>query len=218
MSSQIELMIGGFLKSISAIDFNSKCIADLGCGYGRWGHIIRSEVDRHGQNAYIIGCDIYRPCLLRSKKYSPYDDLIVCDITRLPFRQKSISIIFALEVIEHLQKSEAQNTLKALEQCVQETIIISTPWGYFPQGEIRNNIRERHLSSWKPEDFEKYGYRTLECGIGRGLERIGKKLKIYRLLHKTMQAISKEVEGGNTIFAQKKLADEALENSNRVQV
>jgi len=181
MSSSICRMITGFHSTISAIDFNSKVVVDLGCGFERWGHLIRSEVDKGGNNAYIMGCDVYRPYLEETRKYNPYDDLVVCDVKNLPFKEKSFDITFALEIIEHMTKPEGMKFLSKLENWTSDTVIISTPYGYYPQGEAHNNLFEIHRSVWHPEDFLECGYQTFKCGVGAALEKIISKLKIFGL-------------------------------------
>jgi 2-polyprenyl-3-methyl-5-hydroxy-6-metoxy-1,4-benzoquinol methylase len=166
------------------MDFEDKTLIDLGCGFGRWGHLLRSEVDKHTQSTYMIGCDIYRPCLEETRKYNPYDDLVVCDLKHLPFRERVFDIALALEVIEHLPKKVAMSFLTNLETCCKGLIVISTPHGFYSQDESRGNIFEKHLSSWKPKDFQENGYATIVTGFGSVLESACRKTGILKILIK----------------------------------
>lgn len=197
-------MINGFDDAISTLDFNSKTLADLGCGFGRWAHLIRSEVDKHGHNAYIVGCDIHRPYLEETRKYNPYDDLVVCDVRNLPFRKKSFDVTIALEVIEHVTKQEGVTLLSNLENLTRDIVIVSTPYGYYPQGKERNNIYEIHRSAWHPEDFQEKGYKTFNCGLGNDLENLAHKLRIFNILHKLLKSRYGSRWTGIMVFAVKK--------------
>ncbi|MGD2066983.1 MAG: class I SAM-dependent methyltransferase, partial [Candidatus Bathyarchaeota archaeon] len=95
MSSEFTRMVNGFFKIVNNLDFDSKTVADFGCGFGRWGHIIRSEAGSGGNNAFVVGCDAFRPSLQQAKKYSPYDELVVCDIRQPPFKENAFDITIA---------------------------------------------------------------------------------------------------------------------------
>lgn len=185
------------------IDFTSKKVADFGCGFGRWGHIIRSEVDRGGNDAFLVGCDVFRPTIGQAKKYSPYDDLVICDVRKPPFKEKAFDITIACEVIEHMEKNEGKKFLSKLEELTREKVIISTPFGLFEQGTIRNNSFEIHKSGWIPQDFLKKGYQTLKCGIGVDMEDKANKLKIYSMLNRVLYFRSKNTWKGTMLFATK---------------
>jgi predicted TPR repeat methyltransferase len=146
-------MISGFHDAIQNLDFDAKTVADLGCGFGCWAHLIRSEIDKHGENAYIIGCDIHRPYLEKTREYNPYDELLICDVRQLPFRPRIFNYIIAFEVIEHMSKEEGLAFLSDIETYAKDTVIVSTPLGYYEQYEGRSNKYEAHLAAWYPQEF-----------------------------------------------------------------
>lgn len=203
MSSAFTRMVSGFSKMLNNVDFNSKIVADLGCGFGRWGHIIRSEVDKGGNNAFLIGCDAFRPSIEQAKKYSPYDELVICDIRHLPFKENTFDITIACEVIEHMEKNDGIEFISKLEELTREKVIISTPFGYFEQGLIRQNSFEIHKSGWRPQDFLKKGYQTLKCGLGVDMEDAAHKLNIYSLLNQVLYFKCKNKWKGTMLFATK---------------
>jgi SAM-dependent methyltransferase len=205
LSSYMSLMINGFEHVISRIDFDSKVIFDVGCGFGRWGHLVRSEIDKHGNNAYIVGCDINRPYLEKVRKYNPYDDLVVCDARNLPFKEKSSDIIMALEIIEHLTKQEGAIFLLNLENLATGKVIVSTPNGYYNQGIERGNIHEIHQSAWVTEDFQEKNYQTINSGLGALLEFIACNFRIAKFLQLFFERKNKNQWSGMEIFAYKEL-------------
>lgn len=80
------------------------------------------------------------------------------------FLDKSIDTIFAIDVIEHLEKAEGIRFLKESERIAKSQIAIFTPWGLYPQFYDSENDIDRwgmdggywqsHRSGWEPKDFE----------------------------------------------------------------
>lgn len=57
---------------------------------------------------------------------------------------------------EHVEKIKAESTiLRLLPRCGQ--LIVGTPWGDHPQGEVAGNPYERHASTWEPDDYRALG-------------------------------------------------------------
>ena len=137
---------------------------DVACGFGKWGKQIRSC----SQPIYLLGLDVWKPYLLNIKRNYVYDELILADVRKLPFRAKSIDVSLACEVIEHLSKSEGDAFLTCLEQISRQKIIISTPNLTYQQDEVRGNPYEKHLSVWKDVDFKRRGYKVQGVGVQFG--------------------------------------------------
>jgi len=76
----------------------------------------------------------------------------------LPFKEKSVDISLACEILEHLSKNDGRLLLNELERISRNLIIVSSPIGW-PQEEIYGNPYEKHISEWKPEEFENLGYK-----------------------------------------------------------
>jgi glycosyltransferase involved in cell wall biosynthesis len=120
-------------------------ILDCGCGIGRWGHLLR-------KNHELIGLDVMKDYLHRAKKGSCYAALIQCDLAHLPFKE---SIYFdtalAVEVIEHLSKSDGVSFLLQLGH-IAKKIVLTTPKSfehvYFGEGHP-----ETHVSFWTRDEI-----------------------------------------------------------------
>jgi SAM-dependent methyltransferase len=105
---------------------------DVGCGFGTWGLQIR----RFSCPSYLIGVDIWKPYLIYVKRRRIYDDLVLADATKLPFKEKSIDVSLACEIIEHLTKKKIIPLLASLESLCRHKIVISTPNYHISQDEI----------------------------------------------------------------------------------
>lgn len=179
MASAVDRLVPGFMDSLSkelSAGLQEKIIVDLGCGFGIWGHILRSWSHIGGSEAYMIGCDVSLKILQKTKKYNPYDEMIICDIKFLPFREKYVDIIIALEVVEHLNKNEGMKFLISLSTLAREKIVISTPYGLYKQHDTYEYQFEEHKSFWTEKDFTKAGYNVNKYGIGLNLEVFFKKI------------------------------------------
>ncbi|MDA8235876.1 MAG: class I SAM-dependent methyltransferase [Clostridia bacterium] len=78
------------------------------------------------------------------------------------FPVKSVDTVFLVDVIEHLEKEEALNLLKATEEISKQQIAVFTPLGFLPQlhpdGKdawgLDGGAWQEHKSGWQPEDFD----------------------------------------------------------------
>jgi SAM-dependent methyltransferase len=143
---RIQYLIVPNLKSTK-----EKTFLDVGCGFGVWGYKIRA----YSNNSYLIGIDIWKPYLLQTKRKCVYDDLVIADASHLPFREKSIDITLACEVIEHIHDSKTATFLFSLETITKEKLIVSTPNYEYLQSEIHGNPYEKHISFLKHSTFPK---------------------------------------------------------------
>ena len=79
------------------------------------------------------------------------------------FPAKSVDSVFALDMIEHLEKEEGHKLLEQAERIARRQIIVFTPFDFYPQPYDDSNNRDRwgmeggywqaHRSGWRPEDF-----------------------------------------------------------------
>jgi hypothetical protein len=77
------------------------------------------------------------------------------------FPDKSVDTVFLLDVIEHLEKSEALELLMKTERIARRQIVIFTPLGFMPQRHLdgkdawglEGGLWQEHKSGWLPRDF-----------------------------------------------------------------
>lgn len=127
-------------------------IVDLGSGP------CNKEKDKKFQGVDITCVDIYEPYLQICKNYG--FKTLHADIRNIDryFAEKSVDIIWLLDVIEHLKKSEGLHLLDMMEKIASRQIIIFTPSGRVLQDEHSGNKYQRHLSYWTARDLTRRGY------------------------------------------------------------
>lgn len=112
MSSKTQII--PLVTSCMPQDKIDSCL-DCGCGFGKWAGLLRTHLPNVA-NAYMVGIGIFLGNLKFCKKYGVYDDLVLADISRLPFRTDCFDVVIACEVIEHLEKRDGIEFLANLEK------------------------------------------------------------------------------------------------------
>jgi 2-polyprenyl-3-methyl-5-hydroxy-6-metoxy-1,4-benzoquinol methylase len=141
---------------------NDEKILDIGCGRGVWGYLIRES----SENAYTIGVELYKPHLTFCKRHNVYSDVILADVRCLPFKNSVFNITICCELIEHLKKKDGQKFLDEAERASKQKIIISTPNGFRPTGNVVIPYKD-HLSGWNTTDFKGRGYKVRGIGFAQ---------------------------------------------------
>ena len=139
-----------------------KRVLDVGCGHGIWGFLMQSE--RSGSESYVVGMDLFKPYLKHCKKYRVYDDLVLCHVSKFPFRKRSFDLVLACDLIEHLSKHKGYYFLEEIEKTGIK-IILSTPNGFKKQKATDLPYTEAHKSAWRPSDFINRGYKVHGLGF-----------------------------------------------------
>ena len=132
------------LKPLSKFCKNKKLIIlDLGCGSGIYAqHIRKLECQ-----CDYVGCDIDAK-VLRYAHRGPNIGYVLCDIQRLPFRQRSVQVVLCSEVLEHL--GYPYRTLYKICETTSGILIIT-----FPKEHILSVFRDRHPEHISEIDEEK---------------------------------------------------------------
>jgi len=97
-------------------------MVDVGCGYGFWGFIAKRRINSLG---YVVGLDLDRDRLIKAKV--AYDDIVLADARRLPFRASSFDAVLAIEVLHGLEGDKLATTLQQIKEVCKRVAIISFP-------------------------------------------------------------------------------------------
>jgi 2-polyprenyl-3-methyl-5-hydroxy-6-metoxy-1,4-benzoquinol methylase len=145
-------------------------VLDVGCGYGRWGSLIRCNYWEASLPAppKVDGIDAFAPnvelCSRQDCYRKAWQHLLPRPI------EGSWDTVLACEVIEHLPQSDIDRTFAVLEGAAQRRVIISTPnWpDYRPGGETLTgtNDYEAHRSYVSRDEFSRRGYTVIGAGFG----------------------------------------------------
>jgi SAM-dependent methyltransferase len=195
--------MAGFQEKFFSQDFTGKVVIDFACGFGTWGHTIRSMAIQGGDKAYIVGCDAFKPFLAKNKAYNPYDDLVLCEAHHLPFQEKCADIVLCFEMIEHMDKAAGYNFLANLDSLARERLVLSTPNGYMEQHDTGDLEFEEHKSFWLSKDFEQAGFTVRKCGMGLNWEFKFRSLGLSNAIDRVELLRSKGKWNGVMLVAEK---------------
>lgn len=115
-----------------------------------------------------ICVDAHRPYLEHVQQSAREDPRFVFinstwDVALPMLLSKSVDSVFAIDVIEHMEKETGLEMLREAERVARQQIVIFTPLGFFPQSYDDPNKPDRwgmnggywqtHRSGWELEDF-----------------------------------------------------------------
>ncbi len=163
-------------------------ILDVGCGWGKWGSLIRTCWYRTNKGTgntlpeLLIGTDLFLPSLKRVKSHKIYDDVVLCHAAFLPFRENVFDVVLAIEMLEHIEKSDGTKVLNEIERTSKNTVIVSTPHiSPYREGTIGPegfNKYDAHISKWRVKDFRSRNYLV----VGSGFCINGRSIPILKVL------------------------------------
>jgi len=140
-----------YLLQRELIDCES--VLDLGCGPS-------SPVQRCEKIKYSVGVEIFKPYLEESKRKKIHTEYISKKIEEINFSENSFDAVILIEVMEHLPKEIGLKIIKRAEKWARKKVIISTPNGYFPMGDVDSNQYQKHLSGWTIQEFSSLGFKS----------------------------------------------------------
>jgi len=182
--SQHPLELNSFVTSL--LPKNSRIFCDIGCGYGSVGYLIRVSSLLSRRNVTLIGVDINKKYLRYLATFKIYDHLVLATASNLPFRNKSVDVSIAIEVIEHLNKSDGYKMMQELDRISKDRVILTTPNGFHQVLEAVN-VYEIHRSGWTPSELRKLGFKVRGIGIRLWWR---KQNKIILFLHHILTPLS----------------------------
>lgn len=145
-------------------------VLDVGCGYGRWCHLIRSNFWEANlpKPPMVDGLDAFESNVEYCRKQNSYRR--VWQQTMPSALDGRWDTVLACEVIEHVAQENVEKLLCILENVTARRIIFSTPnWPYFRSGAdtiVGYNDYEAHLSYVPRSFFRKRGYKLMGAGLG----------------------------------------------------
>jgi hypothetical protein len=148
---------------------NPQSILEIGVGFGKWGVIAREYLEawqgrfrKEEWRVRIEGVEIFEG--YRNPFWdAAYDRIHIGDATQILKTLGQFDVGLICDVIEHVEKPTGRELIdELLAHC--QTVIVTTPLSFYPQGEEHGNASQKHLCLWRPEDFGSYTGRTVELG------------------------------------------------------
>jgi SAM-dependent methyltransferase len=143
-----------FLLTYTSLDRllrGSRSVLDVGCGAS-------SPLRNVKFGGKRVGIDGFPDALAAAGARGIHDEYRLGDIRALPFPDKSFDAVVAFEVIEHLPKEDGRAFLSELERVADKLVVVTTPNGFVPQGDVDGNPYQRHLSGWTVGEMRSADY------------------------------------------------------------
>lgn len=142
------------------IDKSTKSILDVGCGQGFPMQMIKNRIKVEKS----VGVDLFEQYIKIGKKEKIHDQYIISDVRKIKFVDRSFDVVLALQILEHLNKSDAWRLLDKMEKIANKQVIIVTPIGGMYHPPVDNNELQLHKSGFYPREFERRGYKIIRYG------------------------------------------------------
>lgn len=142
-------------NGLKATVINCESLLDLGCG-------VDSQIKFFNQNLFSIGVDIDQKVMSKSqikKIHNQYFQMNVLEAAQ-KFGPKSFDCVWAIDLIEHLNKEDGYRLIKDMEMVAKKRIVIFTPNGFLAQDDYDGNPWQIHKSGWFAEEFLRLGYKV----------------------------------------------------------
>lgn len=143
-----------------SLDKRAESILDVGCGQGE----PMKSINRH-KRFYTVGVDIFEPYLMQCRHQNTHDDYVLCDVRRLPFKEKSFDLVLCLELLEHLEREDGERLLQTIEKVARKQAIVSTPVSTYKQEPYDGNPHQEHKYVWSPTEVKRFGYKVRGHGL-----------------------------------------------------
>jgi SAM-dependent methyltransferase len=142
------------------LDKNARSILDVGCGKGEPMKFIN-----RARNFYAVGLEIFKPYLLEAKNDRTHDDYVLCDVRYIPIRERAVDVVLCIEVLEHLNREEGINLIRAMEKVACRQVVLTTPVGRYEQHAYDNNPYQEHRYVWSVHEIKRLGYNVKGAGL-----------------------------------------------------
>jgi len=157
------------------VSVNPETVLDVGCGFGLWGFLCREYLDVWNGRVLpaewqtrIDGIEVFPP-YIQAHQRALYNNILVKDVREAVNEIGEYDLIIAGDVIEHLDKPDAENVLEMLYEKASKALLLNIPIGPgWNHPEAHGNPGELHRSQWATEDFVQYPAESvmfdLPCG------------------------------------------------------
>lgn len=160
-----------FLDPIVIPLVRGKTLLDVGCGYGRWGHLLQSNYweTQDTEPMEVDGLDVFEPNLALCERGGAYRRLYHHELPE-PIGEGRWDTVLACEVLEHLEQDQVEPVLADLEAHAGLRIICTAPnWPYYRGGSdtiVGFNPYDAHKAHLPRELFLDRGYQIVGAGFG----------------------------------------------------
>lgn len=147
---------------------NPKRILDIGAGEGTYLKMIKPFLP----SSFWVGVEVWEPLVEEYKLEKFYDDIILKDARKIEYEDiGKYDLAILGDILEHMKKSDAVSLVEKLFSCT-ETIIISIPIVFWPQGLESGNPWNIHIKpDWSDKEVEEtWGKYIIDKCVG---EKIG---------------------------------------------
>jgi len=161
-------------------------LLDVGIGFGKYGVLAREYLELYGEKTkeygkwtrVIDGIEAFPEYITPIHRFIYNDIYIGNALEIISGLEKNYDLVLLIDVIEHF---EYRDGIELIEEILKKSrnVIISTPKGEYPQGELFGNPYETHRSVWKKEDFKRFkncfflpNEYSIICYIGEDAKRI----------------------------------------------
>lgn len=166
MPSSLHYHIADVLSIVAS--FQPASFLDVGCGFGRWGFLVREQHDvlqeryaRESWKTRIDAVEVFEPYISPHHRYI-YDNIYIGKIEQLLPTLGSYDVILAGEILEHIEKRASLTALAQMRDKARKALIVSVPLGEdWPQGEVLDNPAEAHVSTWTIAELKRLGAKTI---------------------------------------------------------
>jgi len=136
---------------------NCTTLLDVGCGNNSVVQFFKKKLNK------TTGIDIYELSIKKSKQKNIHQKYVVGDILNINkyFKNKSFDCVLNIDVLEHLEKEEAINLIKRMENISKKIVILQTPNGFVKQNSIKGNKYQIHKCNFKKNELKKMGYTVI---------------------------------------------------------
>jgi len=139
-----------------AVD-NPATLLDVGCGFD-------SPIASFARRVpYSVGVEGYEPALLASRNAGTHDDYRLLDVRQLAgeFEPGSFDAVLAVDLLEHLSTEEGLALITTMETIARRRVVVFTPNGFVPQGDVGGTPLQAHRSGWTVGALRALGYSVI---------------------------------------------------------